>query len=226
MNITPSTFEEAMPVIDHELAKRRYKWTLFAVNDMDYDDVSQIIRLHVYNKFNQYDQKQHFAHWLNRIISNQMRNLLRNRYYCFERPCLRCASNQGKELCSLTMSGKQCAQCPLYARWVKRKKNERDVKLTLPLANHAQEVSEKPCDFIDLERGASQLTLRLKEILRPVEWKVYQLLFIENKTENEVAYIMEYTTSEASRSPGYQRLNSIRKKIIQTSKDILKKGLD
>ena len=222
----PKSFEEAIPVINQELIKRKHKWTLQAINEMDYDDVSQIIRIHIFKKFSKYDKKQPFSHWLNKIISNQIKNLLRNKYYAFERPCLSCASNQDDGLCSITSSGKQCSECPLYAQWHKRKKPAHDVKLAVSIENHAQEVSEKPCDYVDLEKNMVKLSERLRECLRPIEWRVYKLLYIDNKSENQVAHIMNYTTSEAGKSPGYKRLAILKKTIIRASKEILKEGLD
>lgn len=224
--IIPKNFEEALPIINQELIKRRSKWSLQAVNEMDYDDVSQIIRLHIYKKFSKYDPFQPFIPWINKIISNQIKNLLRNKYYSFERPCLRCAASQGEDLCSITSTGKQCVECPLYHKWFKTKKSAHDVKLTVSIENHTQEVSNKFCDYYDTEIAGHKLTERLKKILKPIEWKVYELLYIKHKTENEVARIMGYRTNELGRNPGYKRLRQLKKIIIQTSKDILKDGLD
>ena len=54
---------------------------------MDYDDVSQIIRLHIYKKWDMYDPAKPLAPWLNRIITNQIKN--------FNLPLVVCRSKSG-----------------------------------------------------------------------------------------------------------------------------------
>ena len=43
-------FEEVISIIDVEIIKRRGKWNLTAINWMDFDDVSQILRINIYKK--------------------------------------------------------------------------------------------------------------------------------------------------------------------------------
>ena len=42
------TFEECIDTIDTEIAKRRGKWNLTSLSWIDFEDVSQIIRIHIY----------------------------------------------------------------------------------------------------------------------------------------------------------------------------------
>ena len=72
------TFEESFDLINQEIRKRTNKWSLSSLNWMDFDDVSQIIRLHIYEKWHLYDASKPLGPWLNRIISNQIKNLIRN----------------------------------------------------------------------------------------------------------------------------------------------------
>ena len=39
----------------------------------------------------------------------------------------------------------------------------------------------------------------MQTILKPNEWKIYKLLYIENKSEVEVGEIMKYVSSEEGR---------------------------
>ena len=64
----------------------------------------------------------------------------------------------------------------------------------------------------------------MKEILKPSEWKVYEALYVENKSEEEVAKIMKYKTNEANRVPGYKQIKNIKKSIINKVKKVLEKG--
>ena len=65
----------------------------------------------------------------------------------------------------------------------------------------------------------------MKKVLKPVEWKVYKLLYIENKNEKCVAKKMGYVTSEKNRSPGYKQIKNIKKSIITKVKGVLERGL-
>jgi RNA polymerase sigma factor (sigma-70 family) len=222
----PATFEEGLPIINAELIKRKYKWHLTAVAYFDYDDVCQIIRTHIYNKWNQYDSSRPFRPWINKIISSQIKNILRNIYWNFERPCLRCSANLQDGHCSMTKSGNQCDECPLFKKWARTKKNAHDIKLAVSMENHEQEVSNRQDDFCDDESNTKKLNVKLKEQLKPAEWRVYHLLYVQNKEDHEVAKIMGFKTNEAGRSPGYKRLKQIRSSIIVKAKKILAEGLD
>ena len=64
----------------------------------------------------------------------------------------------------------------------------------------------------------------MKEVLKPSEWKVYEALYVKNKSEEEVAKIMKYKTNEANRVPGYKQIKNIKKSIINKVKNVLEKG--
>jgi RNA polymerase sigma factor (sigma-70 family) len=213
------TFEESIESIDTELQKRKNRWNLTSLSWMDYDDVSQIIRIHIYKKWDLYDQSKPLAPWLNRIISNQIKNIIRNNYGNYARPCLKCSASDGEEGCEIYV--KQCVDCPLYEHWFKNKKRAHDTKLPVSLENHPQEIYNKPSDSFDIEVEAMTLHNNMKKILKPIEWRVYNLLYIQNKTENEVAKEMGYVTSEKNRQPGYKQIKNIKKSIIKKVKQLI-----
>ena len=216
------TFEESIGLIDVEINKRRGKWNLSVLAWMDFQDVSQILRIHIYKKWHLYDTTKPLGPWLNRIISNQIKNLIRNNYGNFCRPCLKCAAAEGGHLC--TIYGKQDNSCPLYANWEHTKKSAHDAKLPVPLENHAQEVYSLDSNNIDVAATAIKLHERMKILLKPIEWRVYKYLYIMNKSETEVAALMGYKTSEKNRSPGYKQIKNIKKSIIEKVKKTLFDG--
>ena len=61
----------------------------------------------------------------------------------------------------------------------------------------------------------------MKKILKPIEWRVYDLLYIQNRTENEVAKAMGDVTSEKNRQPGYKQIKNIKKSIIKKVKEFM-----
>ena len=223
------SFEESIPIIDVELAKRKSKWRLNAIAWMDYEDVCQKIRLHIFNKWGQWDPKKGLLlPWVNRIITNQMRNLVRNNYSSFSRPCLQCVHNQGNNLCELYDT--QCSSCPLYAKWEKGKKNAHDVKMPISInenfLKNEGDFENRPLDikdnysFVDYEGDIKKINVKMKERLSLVEWKIYNFLFIEYKSDVETAKLMGYKTSEKNRSPGYKQIKKIKNKIYIIAKEI------
>tara|TARA_Y100001963_G_scaffold135838_1_gene197789 strand:- start:1988 stop:2674 length:687 start_codon:yes stop_codon:yes gene_type:complete len=214
-------FEDNIEAIDREIRKRKNKWNLTALAWMDFDDVSQILRIHIYKKWDMYDPSQPLAPWINRIISNQIKNLIRNNYGNFTRPCLKCAAAEGSEHCQIY--GDQNSTCPLYAHWEKTKKRAHDAKLPLSLENHSKEVHSISTDFFDIDLASKKLHEKMKGILKANELQVYELLYIENLDEEEVATRMGYRTTERNRQPGYKQIKNIKKSIIIKVKKLLSK---
>jgi len=217
------TFEECVDFINKEISKRRGKWSLTSLHWMDYDDVSQIIRIHINEKWHLYDPDKPLGPWVNRIISNQIKNLIRNNYGNFSRPCLKCVEAEPPDGCKIYE--KQCNACPLYAKWEKTKKKAYNIKIPLALDDHIHEVDHIGFDqSIDVEKYADDLHKKMKEILKPNEWSVYKGLFIDNKEEEEVAKELGFKSNEKNRKPGYKQIKNIRKKIIEKVKKYLRKG--
>jgi hypothetical protein len=215
-------FEDKIGIIDNELRKRKGKWQLKARADFDFQDVEQIIRFHVFKKWDKWDQKLALEPWLNRIITRQITNLLRNLYGGFSRPCLKCAANQGGDLCALYQ--KQCVDCPLYAKWVKGKKQAHDVKIPLPLETHTQEVESISTDFINYEAAAAIIHTRIKPKLTKVQYKVYDMLYVQNLGEDEIAMKMGYKKNEdlKRKQVRYKQLENYKKKFVDIARTIIR----
>lgn len=215
-------FEDYLPIIDAEIAKRRHKWNLTSITWMDYDDVSQIIRIHIYKKWNQYQATRPLAPWLNSIITNQIRNLIRNHYSNYARPCLKCAAATDSTGCSIYTT--QCSECPLYAYWQRRKEPATHIKIPVSIENHSHEVKNIPSDGSDVLRHAQAVHDKMKEVLKPAEWRVYEGLFVLGKEEAQVAKELGYISNESGRHPGYKQIKNLRKLIIGKVKKCLASG--
>ena len=216
------SFEDSIDVINVEINKRKGKWNLTVLAWMDFQDVSQILRIHIFKKWDLYDSEKPLAPWINRIISNQIKNLIRNNYGNYARPCLRCAASESDSHCYIYKE--QSSVCPLYANWEKTKKNAHDAKLPVSLEEHPQEIFTSVNSYYDVERTALRLHEKMETVLKPVEWKVYNYLYIEYKSEEEVAKLMNYKTTEKNRVPGYKQIKNIKKSIIEKVKKVLDKG--
>tara|TARA_R110000824_G_scaffold90172_1_gene220481 strand:+ start:1812 stop:2513 length:702 start_codon:yes stop_codon:yes gene_type:complete len=215
-------FEDVFYKVNTEILKRRGKWNLSILSWMDFDDVSQILRIHIWKKWHLYDPEKPLAPWLNRIISNQIKNLIRNNYGSFSRPCLKCDAAEGLDMCSIY--GKQCNDCPLYANWEKTKKRAHDTKLPVSLENHKQEVFQMSMETMNFDAKSEQLHEKMKEILKPIEWKLYDLLYIQFKSDEEASKSMGYKSAEKNRAPGYKQLKNIKKTILEKVKKVLYSG--
>jgi len=215
-------FENCIDNINTEILKRKNKWNLTAIAWMDFSDVSQILRFHIYKKWHLYDSSKPLAPWVNRIISNQIKNLIRNNYSNYTRPCLKCSAAESDDGCGIYT--KQCSACPLYANWEKNKKSAHDTKLTVSLENHVQEINDMKNENFNLEATAQNVHHKMHKILKPIEWKIYQYLYIDGKDEEQVAKLMGYRTTEKNRMAGYKQIKNLKKSIIIKVKKHLYNG--
>lgn len=197
-----------------------------SVHWLDFDDVSQTIRLHIYKKWDQWDPNKTLEPWLNTIITHQIVNILRNLYYNYTRPCLKCAANQGGDLCGITPSQKQCAECPLFKKWERSsKKRALDMKLPVSADDSSElgmeirnQIESKPQSILDYDTVVPKIHRHMEKILKPLEWKVYKCLFVDFLSEEETAKVMGYKTTEKDRIPGYKRIKKIKLTIVQKAK--------
>ncbi len=213
-------YEDCVEIIDEEIAKKRYKWNLTSLAWIDFEDVSQILRFHIFKKWNLYDQTKSLKPWIRTIIANQIKNLIRNHYTNFIKPCAKCEAAREEVGCAIYKV--QSSSCPLYKNWEKNKKAGFSAKMPLPLENYKQEAYHiENNNTVDVERNANILHKKMKEVLKPHEWKIYSYLYIDNLSELDAAKKMGYKTSEKNKSPGYKQIKNTKKKIVKIAKDIV-----
>jgi hypothetical protein len=149
--------------------------------------------------------------------------LIRNNYGNYCRPCLKCAAAESDSLCYIY--GTQSFACPLFAQWEKTKKAAYLTKLPSPLESVEHETENMQLQEFDFDTVLEKLNARLKEKLKENEWIVYQNLFLKRKSEQEVAKMLGYKTSEKNRSPGYKQIKNIKKSIIEKAKEIVSEDM-
>jgi len=215
-------FEDKIDDINEAIEKKRKKWELDALASVDYDDVKQIIMTHIHKKWYLWDQSRPIKPWLYRLVSNQFKNILRNYYGNYARPCLRCKYNSGGDLCLKTPSGSQCGECPLYRDWENCKKRAYDIKLPVTIENHQYEIYTKQDNYIDLDEATRKLSLEMENRLSKKQFIAFRMLFIENNSEEEVAKFLGYKTNEKKRTAGYKQIKNLRKIFQEKAAQILK----
>lgn len=216
------SFEDKLPQIEIALERKRSKWDLDAVAYVDYDDIKQIIMAHIHKKWTLWDQTKPIEPWLSRVVSNQFKNLLRNHYGNYARPCLRCKFNSGGDSCSKNFSGVQDNSCLEYKDWELKKKSAYNIKLAVTMENHIYEIQEKKDNFLDIESAAKKLSIAIEPHLSSRHFKAFNMLFIQNCTEEEVAKYLGFKTSERKRSAGYKQIKNLKKIFQEKAKEILK----
>jgi hypothetical protein len=215
------TFEEKSDIIAKAINKKRNKWHLSAIAWMDFDDVSQIIKLHIYKKWSMWDQTKPLEPWIGRIISNQLKNLVRNNYTNYTRPCLTCPHNLGEDLCDISKNGFQNNSCPLYAKWEKTKKSGYDLKMPLAIENHKQEIEERIDNGFFSFESVEILNNEMQKCLTLKQYDAYIMLFFEKRDEEDVAKFMGYKTNEKNRMIGYKQIKNLKKLFKEKALEIL-----
>jgi DNA-directed RNA polymerase specialized sigma24 family protein len=213
------TYQDLSEQIDKEIEKRRGKWRYPHV---DFDDLAQGIRIRVYNKWDKWDQARPFGPWVNTVITNYLINVAEESYTNYTPPCTKCVGDEGEDLCRFTESRRKCAECPFYAQWEKTKKAAFDVKIPLSAENHSWEIHNIQQEFFSVDGAKGLLFEEMKNVLNPLEYKVFDLIFVQHKNDLEVAEVMNFKTNEVGRRPGYRQIKNYKDLFLKKAKEILK----
>lgn len=216
-------FEDKIDEIDKLLAQSKSQWKLDSINWIDYDDICQVIRIHIKTKWELWDQNRSFGAWCRTVINNQIRNEIRNNYTTFAKPCIKCPHYVSETGCSFTESKKQDNSCPDYEKWFKKKKSVHDVELALPIDSVVINNSTELYDELDFEKSSASLHSKMLDSLSNRKYKeIYRLLHIEGVSETEVAKKMGFKKESGKRkSDRYKQMDNIEKKFIALAKKIL-----
>jgi len=226
-------FEENYEEINRVVTSKRNKWNLKAIPWMSFEDVKQLIFLHIYEKLHLWDEeKGKIGPWVNVIAHNRIKNILRDNYYNYARPCLGCEFNSSKKGgkfvlnseengCTLTKSGIQCEECPMYAKWIRSKKQAYNIKLPVPIETQEIPIENRNTTYIDYEASENLLHKKMRRSLTIKDYKCYDLLFIQKLPEKIVAEKLGYITNEKNRPAGYNTIKKLKKNFLIKAKKIM-----
>jgi hypothetical protein len=215
------TYEDFSDIIDAAIKRQQFKWRLKAVKWFDFEDVEQIIKLHISKKWHMWDQERPLEPWIGRIISNQIRNLVRNHYGNYVKPCNSCEFARGDE-CTVTRSEKQDNSCKIYAKWEKSKKTGLELKIPLSTEDFVKEVRSQHSTDFDFNTSLNRLDFYMEIELSETHYVAYRMLYFEDKTEEDVARFMGYKISPQKRKLGYRQVKNLKKKFLEVALEILK----
>ena len=216
-------FDSQRDDLEELLKKYRPKWQLSALAWMDYDDVCQIIRLHIFKKWHLWDQSRPFKPWASMIISNQIKNLIRNNYSSFAKPCLRCPHNMGSTFCDHTESQEQDISCKEFAKWKKKKEKAYNLKLPIALEESVSTGTTTLKDFVDYNDSSNKLHELVMSQLSEKHKKIYFMLYVDNIDENVVAKKFGFKADSSKRKkPRYKQIANLKKKFYLIAIKIIK----
>lgn len=180
--------EEILPLAQKLIARRRHKWKM---TTLAWEDVAQRLLIRIWQQYHLYNPaKAPLENWMNFLISNEWKNILRNILFKHAPPCIGkggCSFNQGGDACGYTPSGLKCGECPLYANWQEKKENEHNITATLSLGAHAQEVDNIQSDFMDMAGAKRKIDEIMLRRLNPFTGRIYRMLLIQHMTPREVS---------------------------------------
>lgn len=220
------TFESQIDFLRLQINKRKSTWRLTSA--LEWPDVEMMLLNRLYTKFHLYNpDKGKLENWSQRVISSFIKNLLRDNLTKFIRPCIKsqnglsCVFNLGGNACGYTKSGTQCGECKLYANWQHKKESQFNIKSSLPLENHSQEINNKQSDFVDIEKAKKIIDEKIKCKLDRREKKIYRLLYIDFMTAQEASDFLIKESSKLYGGESYAKILEFQKKVIKLSKQII-----
>lgn len=206
-------FKEKLEEIDLLLKKRQHRWNPH-FSPVSFDDVCQIIKIHLFNKWSQWNQTLPFANWANKVISNQIFNIRRNNYGNSMPPCFGCKFNIGDNLCAFTDSGEKDSQCKEYGHWEENKKPLFQIRNAYPIENHVNDKIQHFEDNLDLEEAFVKLTRFIKKELNYIDFIFFDLKYVQNKSNKEIRKVLDIP---------HKQMEEKDKTIICLVKEIMKK---
>ena len=94
--------------------------------------------------------------------------------------------------------------------------------MAVPIETKEYEIKKITSDVNDIDIASKRLHSEIEKQLNPRHYKVYKMLFIDFKSEEEVAKEMGYKTTEKGRSAGYKQIKNLKKQFKDLAKKILK----
>jgi hypothetical protein len=89
------------------------------------------------------------------------------------------------------------------------------------MENHIDEVADRKDNFVDLDASTQKLKLKMKLQLNTRHFTAFEMLFIQNKPEQDVAKFLGFKSSEKKRSAGYKQIKNLKLLFQEKAKKII-----
>ena len=93
--------------------------------------------------------------------------------------------------------------------------------MPLSIENHLVEVDQKQDSYIHFDSSLEELNKMMKNALSAEHYTVYVMLFLEKKSEEDVADFMGYKTNEKNRKAGYKQIKNLKNMLKNKAKEII-----
>lgn len=221
--MSDKSYEDLEGEIEELLVKFRAKWRLNALAWLDYDDICQVIRIHIHKKLHLWDQSRAFKPWCASLINRQIINEVRNNYGNYAKPCLKCPHYAGGKDCHETVSGVQDVSCGDFAKWKKKKEVAYNVKLPLSLDTSISCGGHVDRREVDYDSKVGKVHELIMGKLSGHHRDIYRMLYIEFKSDEEVASVFGFKEDSSKRkTPRYKQVNNLKKRFYELGKEVLK----
>ncbi len=230
-SLPQETFEEMLPMINELIAKRRNSWPEGLEHILSYEDFSQNLLIHIFNKFSYIDQSQvKVKNYINRLISNQIIKKIRSHFGNGPVPC----SQDGCPLldasttkCATSCDASECHNCPKFLAQIARKSQSYQARNPSSLDDETFMLSNSlkgamPQATPNLGKSKQNLHENMQRVLTEEYYDYYDLLYIQHVSDEDFAEIRGYRSLE-KRKPGYKRISDIKKYLLSVAQNLLKK---
>lgn len=220
------TYEDVADEIDLILAKKSGKWRLVYPS---FEDVSQLVRVHIFTKFDMWDQSRPFAKWASQVAERRIINIYRDHYKKMAPPCTSCKLCAGGNQCKFTSSGIKDSECPLYRKWEKKKKDG----FAIQSAGSIEQMTEsgfppgnESVENLDLQQSIDAFHEKMKSALSEKMFKIYKMFYIEGRGDEYVSKELGLKNNErngnSKRVPGYKMLHNYRETLLEKAKEVMR----
>jgi len=212
-------FEDKINCINKLIQKNRGRWHLSDIEGCSYEDIAQIIRIHIYNKWDQWDQNRPFECWCNKIVIHQIKNCVRNIYSKDAPPCSNCPFDRGGDLCGYTNSGSKCSECPAFKKWAKKKQDKFLIKTASSIDVETFKETPDRHSFVDphkLESNIEKFHIYIRQFLNAKMVNFYNMIYVENLKDDQIVTILK---QKSGRGITKRQLILIRKNLYNVAKE-------
>lgn len=221
-------FEDKISEIDDLLVRNRSRWQLDSLAHIGYEDICQIIRIHIYKKWDKWDQNKAFKPWCSTVIKNQIINKVRDFYGNFKRPCLDCEHNLGGNLCAFTESGKQETSCPILEKWSKKKIYADGLRSALQIEDYYDYNTCDLQDQLNQEELAEKVHKLMIGYLMGRDLQIYKWLYIKGLSDEVVAekcgFTIDRSYKSQNRNGRFKQLENKKAELLALAKKLIERN--
>ena len=100
-----------------------------------------------------------------------------------------------------------------------------NLRMPVSIDDHLNEISKMTSRPEEEVNDVQKIHAKMKDILKPFEYKIYEALFIFDQDEKAVAKQLGYISNEKGRGPGYKHIFNIKKTILEKARKLIEEDM-